>query len=117
VEQNAWRWTRKEFAVDLSPPLHSDQRGAQLVMKLVVPDAVIQKLTSVQLSAAIQGYKLEPQIYPKAGPYTYTRDVPANKLQNDVVRIDFALDRALPPGETDLRELGIVVSEVGLVAK
>ena len=95
VEENAWRWTGKEFAVDLSPPLHSDQKGAQLVMKLAVPDAVIQKLTSVQLSASIQGYKLEPQIYTKSGQYTYTRDVPADKLQSDVVRIDFALDHAL----------------------
>ena len=76
VEENAWRWTGKDFAVDLSPPLHSDQKGAQLVMKLAVPDAVIQKLGSVQLSASIQGYKLEPQIYTKAGQYTYTRDVP-----------------------------------------
>ncbi len=116
-EQGAWRWTGKEFAVDLSPPLHSDQKGAQLVMKLAVPDAVIQKLTSLQLSAAIQGYKLEPQIYTKPGQYTYTRDVPADKLQSDAVRIDFALDRALPPTDADKRQLGIIVSEVGLVAK
>ncbi len=70
TEEGAWRWTGKEFAVDLSPPLHSDRRGAQLVMKLSVPDAVIQKLTSVQLSASIQGYKLEPQTYTKPGQYT-----------------------------------------------
>ncbi len=117
VEQGAWRWTNKEFAVDLSPPLHSDQKGAQLIMKLAIPDAVIQNLTSVQLSASIQGFKLEPQTYTKAGQYTYTRDVPADKLQNDVVRIDFALDHTLPPTPTDRRQLGIIVSEVGLVAK
>jgi hypothetical protein len=117
VEENAWRWTSKEFAVDLSPPLHSDQKGAQLVMKLAVPDAVIQQLTSVQLSATIDGYKLEPQAYTKPGQYTYTRDVPADKLKNDAVRIDFALDRALPPTEHELRQLGIIVSEVSLIAK
>jgi len=117
VEGNAWRWTGKEFAVDLSEPLHSDQKGAQLVMKLAVPEVVIQKLTSVQLSAAVQGYKLEPQVYTKPGQYTYTRDVPADKLQSGVVRIDFALDHTLPPAETDVRELGIIVTEVGLVAK
>lgn len=117
VEENAWRWTGKDFAVDLSPPLHSDQKGAQLVMKLAVPDVVIQKLASVQLSASIQGYKLDPQIYTKSGQYTYTRDVPADKLQSDAVRIDFALDHALPPTERDQRQLGIIVSEVGLIAK
>jgi hypothetical protein len=117
VEEGAWRWTGKEFAVDLSAPLHSDQKGAQLVMKLAVPDAVIQKLTSVQLTASVAGYKLAPQIYTKSGQYTYTRDVPADKLQSDVVRIDFSLDHTLPPSQTDVRELGIIVSEVGLVAK
>jgi hypothetical protein len=81
VEENAWRWTAKDFAVDLSPPLHADQKGAQLVVKLVVPDAVIQKLPSVQLSASIQGYKLEPQTYTKPGQYTYTRDVPADEFK------------------------------------
>ncbi len=117
VEENAWRWTGKDFSVDLSPPLHADQKGAQLVMKLAVPDVVIQKLGSVQLSAAIQDDKLEPQIYTKPGQYTYTRDVPAGKLQNDVVRIDFSVDHTLAPTQTDIRQLGIIVSEVGLVAK
>jgi hypothetical protein len=117
VEENAWRWTGKEFSVDLSPPLHSDQKGAQLVLKLAVPDPVIQKSGSVQLSAAIQGFKLEPQIYTKPGQYTYTRDVPADKLQGDVALIDFTVDHTLPPSDADHRELGIIVSEVGLVAK
>jgi hypothetical protein len=103
--------------VDLTPPLHSDQKGAQLVMKLAVPDGVIQKLTSVQLSASIQNYKLDPQVYSMPGQYTYTRDVPADQLQNDVVRINFSLDHSLPPAGNDVRELGIIVSQVGLVAK
>ncbi len=65
VEEGAWRWTNKEFAVDLSPPLHSDQKGAQLMMKLAVPDAVIQQLTSVQLSASIQGSSWNRRLTPR----------------------------------------------------
>jgi hypothetical protein len=117
VEENAWRWTGKEFAVDLSAPLHSDRKGAQLVVKLAVPDPVIQKFSSVQLTASIQGFKLDPQTYTKSGQYTFTRNVPADKLQSDAVRIDFTLDHALPPTESDRRQLGIIVSEVGLIAK
>jgi hypothetical protein len=71
----------------------------------------------MQLSAAIQGANLDPQVYTKSGQYTYTRDVPADKLQGDVVRIDFSLDHALPPTGGDVRQLGIIVSEVGLIAK
>jgi hypothetical protein len=118
VEDNSWRWTAKDFSVDLSAPLHSEQRGAQLVMKLAIPDPVIQKLNSVQLSASIDGFKTDPQTFTKPGQYTYTRDVPAAKLQSEGnVRIDFSLDHALPPDANDQRQLGIIVSEVGLVAK
>ena len=117
VEENAWRWTAKDFSVTLAPPLHADQKGAQLSLKLAVPDAVIQKFGSVQLSASVDGYKLEPETYNKSGKYTYTRDIPADHLKDDTARIDFSLDHALPPGDTDRRELGIIVSEVGLVAK
>jgi hypothetical protein len=118
VEDNSWRWTSKDFSVDLSAPLHSDERGAQLVMKLAIPDPVIQKLNSIQLSASIDGYKPDPQTFTKSGQYTYTRDVPPEKLRNaESVRIDFSLDHALPPDANDQRELGIIVSEVGLVAK
>jgi hypothetical protein len=117
VEENSWRWTGKNFAVTLAPPLHADQKGAQLMLNLAVPDPVIQKLGSVQLSASVDGYKLEPQIYTKPGKYTYSRDIPADHLKDDMARIDFSVDHTLPPSETDRRELGIIVSEVGLVAK
>lgn len=117
VEENAWRWTAKDFAVDLSPPLHADQKGAQLVMRMAVPDPVIQKLGTVQLTASVQGHKLEPQIFAKSGSYTFTRDIPASDLQNDVVRFEFSLDHALDPTATDHRQLGIIVSEIGLIAK
>ena len=38
-------------------------------------------------------------------------------LQRDVVVVDFALDKYLPPGEVEKRELGIIVSTAGLEAK
>ncbi len=58
---------------------------------------MIQHSQSVELSCSIGGLKLAPQVFAKAGSYTYTRDVPADKLQGDEVRIDFAVDHALPP--------------------
>ena len=117
AENNAWRWTAKQFAVDLGAPSNSRQNGAELFVKLAVPDAVMQKTNSIQLSASLPGLQLDPETYTKAGQYTYTRDVPAGKLSEGVVRINFALDHSLPPSESDPRELGIIVSEVGLTAK
>jgi hypothetical protein len=117
TEANAWRWTNKEFAVTLNPPLHSAERGAQLVVHLAVPDPVIQHSPFVELSCSIGGLKLDPQVFAKAGSYTYARDVPPDKLQGREVRIDFAVDHAFQAAPPDTRRLGIIVSEVGLVAK
>lgn len=117
VESNAWRWTAKDFSVNLAPPLNANQKGAELVMKLSVPDAVIEKVNSVTLSASVDGYKLEPETYTKGGQYTFTRDVPADKLQGDSVQINFAVDHTIPPTGSDARELGVIVSQIGLVAK
>jgi hypothetical protein len=117
IEANAWRWTNKEFAVTLNPPLHSAERGAQLVMHVAVPDASIQLSQSVQLSCSIGGLNLDPQTFSKGGTYTYVRDVPPDRLQGKEVRIDFAVDHTAPPQPPDVRQLGIIVSEVGLVAK
>ena len=117
VENNAWRWTAKTFAVSLAPPLHADQNGAQLVVHLVVPDVVIQNFKSINLSASIQGVNLAPEEYTKGGQYTYQRDVPASQMRGDVVQVNFALDQAIAPSPQDVRELGIIVHDIGLVAK
>jgi hypothetical protein len=117
TEAGAWRWTNKEFSVTLNPPLHASENGAHLVMHVVIPDPVIQHSQFVELSSSVEGLKLDPQVFAKAGNYTYTRDIPANKLQGSEVRIDFAVDHAFQAAPPDIRQLGIIVTEVGLVAK
>lgn len=115
IEQS-WRWTQKSFAVRLVPPNGSAQKGAQLQLRFGIPDPIIQNLNSITLSAAVDGFQLAPQRFEKSGQYTYTRDVTADHLQVPSVTVNFMLDRVLPPGPTDKRELGIVVTEVGLTA-
>jgi len=117
VEANAWRWTEQRFAVTLRPPVHAAEQGAVLELHLTVPPPSIAKLGTMALSASIGGVALAPETYTKAGDYTYRRAVPANLLAGDAVRIDFQLDKAMPPGDVDKRELGVVVSSAGLVSK
>jgi len=117
MEANAWRWTSRQFAVTLRPPVHAAQQGAVLELHLTVPRPSIDKLKSLSLAASIGGAALAPETYTKAGDYTYRREVPANLLADDAVRIDFQLDKALPPGDVDKRELGVVVSSAALVSK
>ena len=117
VEQNSWRWTAGRFSVLLRPPRTATSNGAVLQLKFALPDVVIAKLKAVSLSAYVNGTALAPESYTQAGQFVYSRDVPANLLTGDVARIDFSLDKTMPPSAADRRELGVVVSMVGFQPK
>ncbi len=117
VEQDAWRWTAGQFDVVLRPPAGAGAKGAILHFRFSIPEPVIAKLGAITLSASVGGVELEPAIYRKAGDYIYTREVPAGVLAGDTVTVEFALDKSLPPGDLDRRELGVVASSVGFEAK
>jgi len=117
VEQNAWRWTMARFTVILKPPAGAATRGATLLMKFTVPDTIINRLKNVTLTASVDGLQLAPETYNAAGEYVLTRDVPASAFTSEVATVDFVLDKALPPGDPDQRELGVVVNSIGLQAR
>ena len=117
VEQNAWRWTKGEFSVALRPPAQAAQKGARLVLRFSVPPPVLQRLSEVSISAKVEGTVLPGERYTQAGDLVYRQDVPASVLSGATAIVDFALDRTLPPGTLDQRELGIVVSSIGFEAR
>jgi hypothetical protein len=117
LEQGRYRWTMGQFSVTLRPPLHASELGAKLVLNFAVPEPVLQKLKSMKLSASVDGVALPEETYTKSGAYVYSRDVPAQALAKSVVTVSFTLDKCLPPGDLDRRELGVVVTSVGLEAK
>ncbi len=117
IEGGSWRWTQKQFAVTLRPPAQAARKGAVLELHLTVPQPSIDKLKSLTLTASVGGATLAPETYSKPGEYIYRREVDAKSISGDAVRIDFQLDKAIAPGASDLRELGIVVASAGLVAK
>jgi hypothetical protein len=117
IEDNAWRWTAGKFSVLLRPPRTSAQKGAILQLKFALPDAIIGPLKSVSLGATVNGNKLPTETYSKPGEYTYSQDVPPNLMAGEAVKVEFAMDKALPPTGADQRELGLVVSVVGFEPK
>lgn len=117
VEGNSWRWTAGKFSVALRPPIGSAVKGATLTLHFTLPPVVIARLDSVTLSAAIQGTKLGPETYHRAGQTIYARDLPASLLSGNTVRVDFELNRVMVPGKGDNRELGLVADRVGLEVK
>ena len=117
LEQNQWRWTAGKFSVMLRPPRNAAQQGATLKLKLHIPDVTVEKLKSTTLSGSAGGVALAPETYSKTGDYVYARDIPGSALNGESVRLDFVLSKAVPPGSTDLRELGIIVNMIGLEGK
>jgi hypothetical protein len=117
IENKAWRWTAREFVLVLRPPAGSAQLGAALQAHLTVPAVVIDKLTKVSLTSSIGGTALTTETYTKPGDYLYQTDVPPSLLRGGAVKVEFTLDQAIPASATDQRELGVIVSSVGLKLK
>jgi len=117
VEAGAWRWSARQFSVALKPPAAAATKGGTLTLKLTVPQVVIDKNKNVTLSATIGNATLPPETYTTPGEFAYTRDVPASALAGDSVRVDFTLDKVMPPAGADIRELGVIVSAVSLESK
>jgi hypothetical protein len=117
LEGNTWRWTAPKFSVVLRPPPGAAQFGARLELMLNMPDAVLQQLGPVTLSARIGGSSLAPEKYTEAGGYIYGRDVPASAFSADSVSVEFTTDKAIPAGKVEKRELALIVTSVGLVSK
>ena len=116
VENNAWRWTGPKFAVALRPPKGTGADGAKLFLEYAVPELFLQKVPKSTLTIMVSGKALEPEVITKAGASRLERAVPADLLKGDVINIDFALDQYLTAGQVDQRELGLIVSVVGLQA-
>ena len=47
----------------------------------------------------------------------YTRDVDRKLLVGDAVNVEFTLDKFLPAGAIEQRELGVIATSVGFEAK
>jgi len=117
IEQNAWRWTGQRFSLVLRPPSGAAQKGGTLRLRLTVPPVIVEKLKTITLSATIGGSTFAPETYTQPGDYTYTRDVAPALVGGESVRVDFQLDKSMPPSGADQRDLGVVVLSAGLGLK
>lgn len=113
IEDNAWRWTAPKFAVALRPPDSVPPEGATLFVEYAVPDVFLQKVPETTLSIQAGSKALEPETIRKAGPGRIERKVPPEALKNDMLTVEFSLDRFLEAGTVDQRDLGLIVSAVG----
>jgi len=116
VENNMWRWTAGKFSVQLRTP-PAAQSGATLALSFTIPDAIVQKLKNIRVTASINGMELKSQAYDTPGPYVFSADVPASLLTGESVKVDFAVDQTMRPDGGDKRDLAIIANSVGISPK
>jgi tRNA (mo5U34)-methyltransferase len=101
LENGAWRWTARRFALTVAP-------GAQrLSLRVTVPPNLELPLT---LTANAAGAVIATHTLTHPGDYECAQLIPLG----DEVLVEFELDRALPPDATDGRERAILVRAIEL---
>jgi hypothetical protein len=109
------RWTKPKFSLLLRVPAHL--KPATLLVKLYIPDEEIKQLKSMTLNASVNGLALEPQTFSASGHQVYLRSIPLAALATTPAHLEFSLDKWLPASGQEGRDLGIVVTFVGLQNK
>jgi hypothetical protein len=111
IEGGKSRWTAKNFSVLLKIPPGSPLR---IYLKVYVPDVQIRNLGPIKIRAEVAGRELPSLTLSKPIEYIYSVSVDPAALRSDYVVAKFRLDKSSVGLNGDVRELGVVVTEVGL---
>lgn len=111
VEEGGWRWTDRRFSVLLRPK-NPDARTLRL--SVAVLDIMLHNRRSLTLSAKVNGVPLPPETFTRTGRCVYTRVLPDAAGARGEYLVEFELDGAIPPAGLEERELGLIVSSVGI---
>ncbi len=113
LENGAWRWTAQRFAVALQPP--GNHAGSSfLEMRFTVPEVIAQRFGGAKILARVNGSELAPESFAGQGEFVYSKEVSADVLGDEPARVEFEIENAVPAGEIDLRELGVIVTSIAL---
>jgi hypothetical protein len=114
VENSDWRWTAGEFSVVLASPRGASTRGAHLVFEFDIPDVIMRRTGPVTLTAYLNEAEIGTTAYTGTGTQRFYAVAPPKLFKQTPVVIDFHLDRSVPGGVLDDRELGVVARTVSL---
>ncbi len=114
LENGAWRWTMPKFAISFRPPIGAKEKGAQLKADMVLPEVIFSKTGPIEITVSCNGKAIGKQKFAQAGDAKLALAVPAELLSTEAVTLEFILDKWLPPGPADPRDLGMIFSSAGL---
>lgn len=105
LEPGGHRWTERRFAI----AVRGAAGYAELRLHYAVTDQLLARTGAVVLTASVGGRTFPGQRSAKPGNFVYTVEL------SDPATVYFELDKALPAGAIEERELGVAVSSVELV--
>jgi len=114
LESGTWRWTMPKFAVRFRVPAGAKEKGAVLKADLVFPEVIFKSTGPIQLTATAGDKALGAQALAQVGDHSVSFPIPADVLTTETITVDFKLDKSLPPGTVDPRELGLIFIKSGL---
>jgi tRNA (mo5U34)-methyltransferase len=109
LEKDNWRWTGRRFSLLVEPACEAGS-PCNLKMRFTIAQALIDQLQALSVSATVNGAPLAASRYSEPGEHVYLHAVPAGTLvAHQPALVEFELDKALSPTETDTRALGLQV--------
>ena len=109
LEHGAARWTERRFSVRLDIP--ATLAPATLRFLFHLPEALMERRPHTRLRASVNGSPLPSAEFSTPGEHEYSAALPS--VPAGVAVIEFELDVAVGPTETDQRELGVMVYFIG----
>ena len=102
LENDQWRWMARTAVILLKPPVDA----TPLIVRFYIPDSAPARRISVEIDNEV----VATQTY--AAPGTYTLVAPARKPAGDSVTASITVDKSFST-QSDSRQLGVVLTEVG----
>ncbi len=114
LEQGSWRWTEKEFSVILAVPAAVPGHQSSLDVHVTLPSS-LEALLPITLSVDVEDIEAGSQVFDEiVSDHLVTLPVPESALTEDDALVEFKLDKAIGPRESDTRELGVVVTSIAI---
>ena len=111
-EPDGWRWTERRFAAAFHDCAQDGRKHLRL--NFALPEVVLDTVGAVTLAAQVAGQPLRAETYDAPGEHLYQATLSAELLAGEPLVVEFELDKAIPPGNGDRRELGLIVTSVEL---
>jgi hypothetical protein len=105
-ENNAWRWTAKNFGLELVPP--AEGTLSEFALRIEVPAALFEANDQVEVSCTIEGGLAGTLTCTRAETLEFRGRFPSSST-TEPFRLDFKVKSGYVPPGGDQRDLGVIV--------